>query len=97
METQGVSTITKEQLLENGWQLLRDEGPFYMEKDLIDYSQMEEGEEPDSECKLVLHGINGSPLFALSVAGGFLVNINPGSIEELNQFENLILGVETPF
>lgn len=97
METQGVSTITKEQLLENGWKLLRDEGPFVMEKDLADRSELEEGEEPEGEVKLVLHTLYNQPIFALAITDGYLVNINPASIEELNAFEKQILGVDTPY
>lgn len=91
------STITKEQLIENGWKYNDPGDAFYAEKDLIDYSKYEEGEEPDGDCKMVLHNFSGQPLFALMVMDGTLVNINPASIEELNIFEKLIIGVDPPF
>lgn len=96
MKTQGESTITKEQLIENGWAYMPGQGPFPMEKDLLDRSDLEEGEEPDCELKLVIHKMHGTPLFALLV-DGYLININPASIEELNAFEAQIMSVDPPF
>lgn len=96
-EEERVSTITREQLLENGWKVLDDEFPFVMEKDLADNSGLAEGEEPEGHVKLVLHMMWNAPVFALSITDGYLININPGSIEELNAFENLILSVEPPY
>jgi hypothetical protein len=96
-EKERQSTITREQLLENGWKIVKGEGLFLMEKDLTDYSHYEEDEEPEGQCTLVLHGMNGDLLFALAITDGYLININPGSIEELNAFEKIILSVEPPY
>jgi hypothetical protein len=96
-EEKGVSTITKEQLLENGWKLSDEPFPFLMEKDLTDYDQFEEGEEQEGQCMLVLHNMSGQLLFALVITDGYLVNINPANIEELNAFEKQIISVEPPY
>lgn len=93
------STITKEQLIENGWVELKGEGPFLMEKDLADNSELEleEDEEAEQQVKLVVHTMYNEPRIALLITDGYLININPASIEELNAFEKQIISVEPPY
>jgi hypothetical protein len=91
------STITKEQLIENGWTINEPSDMFHAEKDLIDYSQFEEGEEPDGDLKMILHSFSGQPLFGLLVTDGSIININPASIEELNAWEKQIINIDPPY
>lgn len=85
-----ISTITEDQLLENGWTKTNDV-VFPYKKDITQRS--EEG----GYVKLVVHGLYNTSMFALSITDGYLININPASIEELNAFEKLILSVDTPY
>jgi hypothetical protein len=87
METK-VSTITKEQLLANGWVAGDPFTPY--SKSLVDKTH--EDYDPEmGDLSLVLHMKSNVPMFAVSLPDG-LLNINPASIEELNQFEKMILG-----
>lgn len=86
------SSITKELLLENGWVETGDP-VFPMKKGLTD-KEAEGYDENDGELDMVLHGMQNRWMFAVSIPNGGLLNINPGSMKQLNAFEKMILGFE---
>ena len=84
-----VSTITVEQLLANGWR---------KSKDHVLVAGKVIGKNKDiGELRLILHNFYNTPIFALSLPDGAMVNINPGTIEELNAFEKMIMSHEPNF
>ena len=54
MSTTTESTITREQLLEHGWEEVKNGGPVYFKKDLTDKSS-EDYDHEDGELSMVLH------------------------------------------
>jgi hypothetical protein len=94
-----ISTITPEELLSNGWKKEEENPLFLFEKDLVDRGLDKYSEDPDEGpvCSLVVSTITyGIPCFGLIITGGYLININPNSIEELNLFEKMILIIPLP-
>lgn len=83
---QNESTITPEQLTANGWKKSKD--PAVPWKKRIGRSK------DVGVLALIVHRWNGTPMFAISLPDGAIVNINPGSIDELNAFEKMILSYE---
>ena len=87
------STITKEQLLENGWEETGDDVvPIHK----IIGTAMGDEDHPD-KLSLVLHRYNNVNMFAVSMPDGALLNFNPASIKQLNAFEKLILSYEPAY
>jgi hypothetical protein len=84
-----VTTITMDQLLANGWK---------KSKDYVLFAKKTIGRDKElGTLDLILHNYSNSPVFALSLPDGAMVNINPATIEELNAFEKLILSYEPNF
>lgn len=93
---ENISTITAEQLWENGWEKTND--PIIpAKKCLVD--KTDENYDLEEGCiEMVLHRYNNcNMMFALGLPDGSLVNINPASIDDLNTFERLILSYEPPY
>lgn len=92
MSEEKVSTITSEQLLENGWQQTND--PVIPAKKCLSDKTDEDYDPEEGDIELIVHRYNNCNMFALALPDGSLVNINPASIEDLNTFERLILSYE---
>ena len=74
------SKITRQQLLDNGWTELNEEIPIYLfEKQL-----------GESQLKMVVHALYNSPVFALVLPDGGMLNIDVGTIEDLSTFTSAI-------
>ena len=84
-----MSTITKKQLIKNGW-VVTDDPVFPATKSLIDKTH--EGYDPEiGEWDLVVHGFNGDWQFGMMLPDGARIDLNPSCIEDLNQFEKMML------
>lgn len=91
------STITKEQLLANGWVEETDGSPVHYKKYLVD-KEHEDYDPEDGDLLMVLHSFSpGYTLFGVMLPDGGILNINPASIEELNAFEKQIIGYDPPY
>lgn len=86
------STITMEQLVQNGWTMKGGDPVFIAVKKLS--ADVEDNDPDDGELKLVLHTLNNCQMFALCLPDGAMLNINPGSIGDLKKFETLIYSYE---
>lgn len=95
MATEKISTITVEQLWENGWEKTND--PVIPAKKCLSDKESEDFDPNEGVIELIVHRFNNCDMFALSLPDGTMVNINRASIEELNLFERLILSVEPPY
>lgn len=97
MSEQSISTITKEQLIDNGWEVESNGSPVHYKKDLVDKTH-EWYDPEDGELSMVLHSFSpGYTLFGVMLPDGGILNINPASIEELNAFEKQIIGYDPPY
>lgn len=90
-----VSTITSEQLWENGWE--KTNNPLFPAKKCLSDKEDEDYDPEEGVIELVVHRYNNCDMFALALPDGTMVNINPASIEELNLFERLILSVDPAY
>lgn len=89
-----ISSITEEQLLNNGWERTSD--PVYPLKKCITHKDHDYNPE-DGDINLILHCLSNCWMFALSLPGGTIINIDPASIEDINHFERMILSVDSPY
>jgi hypothetical protein len=89
MSKKKVSTITMEQLLANKWK--QQTGPVIFASKVLGKNKK------IGNLELILHNYHNTPMFALFLPNGAMVNINPASIEELNAFEKMILSYEPNF
>lgn len=99
---ENTSTITKEQLIENGWTILGPESPLFLaEKRLGTKEDGTIDDTPDADRErwidLVLHNFYNTPIFAISITDGYMLNLNPSCIEDLQFIEKMILSVDTPY
>lgn len=86
--------ITVEMLEENGWDI-KGNPVFSAIKCLSDKDS--DSYHPDSTIDLVVHMLDNSDMFALSLPDGTLVNIDPRNMDELNLFERMIISVEPSY
>lgn len=91
-----VSTITPEQLLENGWVKSEDScSPF--QKVLTDTEHEDYDPEDGILCLALTNTFQYGLQFGLYVPDGGLVILNPLTIEELNLIEKMIVTYDPPY
>lgn len=87
--------ITVEELLANGWKKNIDEDMYPIEKAIENRNPL--NNDADSEIKLTVHGMYNQPTFAVVLPSGGLLNFNPETIEDLNNFERMLNFYDPPF
>lgn len=88
------STITKEQLLASGW-IETIDTTFPLERNIT--TKDEDYNPDDGELKMVVHRMYNTPIIALLLPDGGLLNIAVQTIEELNDFIRKISSYDPPY
>lgn len=83
------STISPEQLINDGWVKTDDSIVLYEKK--IENKNPLNATPEDTDISLVLHRLFGSPMFGVSFPNGSMLNFFAESIEDLKKFEEMIL------
>lgn len=90
-----MTEITKENLLKDGWQETKD--PIFLMKKKLQDTIPEGDENDDNALAFVVHRIYNVLTLALALPDGALLNLNVKSIEELQQFDVMIVSYDPPY
>lgn len=82
------ASITKEQLLADGWKET-DDKVFILEKEIENRNPINSDPE-DTDIKLVIHGMYNQWTFAVLFPSGAMLNFVANSMRDLKKFESML-------